>query len=374
MKRLFGTFEAVMLLVVGSAALWFALSAHYKLLINPRFKWITVTGAVLVLVMGAVTAFSGQKRKPINVLVFCLLLIIVLVGRPYLPGANSAMMEEPELQAGLWAQVDLNRFPRVNLDQLFLKNMKKKSLADQSFTTIGLAKRLPILDESGSFALMTSVMVCCVADAFAVGFRIPYEQWESIEDGQLIMVSGKLGQPGPVIDVPNFRFGMAMMSVIHREIIIQPKSIMTYDRVAQLPLLTDKLKTDNLKLFRQALEQTGLWQTLQEEGPFTVFAPVDQAMQNLDEELFADTQRESLKQLLSYHIIPEKLYFRELVERKSIKSINGYKLTIELEYGKLKMEQVRLLFKDQEARNGVIHFIYPVIILADFKPAKGKTK
>jgi uncharacterized surface protein with fasciclin (FAS1) repeats len=374
MKRLFGIFEAVMLMVVGLAALWFALSPYYSLLINPRFKWITVTGAILVLVMGGVNAFSRQKRGAINVLIFCLMLLIVLVGRPYSPSANSAKMEEPEMPAGLWAQVDQKKFPRRNLDDLFLKDTNDKLTDKKSFTTIGTVKRLPVLDESGSFAMMTSVMVCCVADAFAVGFRIPYEQWEKIEDGQLIMVSGKLVKPGTVLDIPNFRFGMAMMSTIHDEFIIEPESVMTYDRVAQLPLLTDKLNSDNLSLFRKALEQTGLWQTLMEEGPFTVFAPVDQAMESLDEELFADAERESLKELLSYHIVPGKYFSKNLMERKSLKSINGYKLTIELEYGKLKVHEVRILFKDQEAKNGVIHYIYPAIIPTEFKPPKGDAK
>jgi uncharacterized surface protein with fasciclin (FAS1) repeats len=188
------------------------------------------------------------------------------------------------------------------------------------------------------------------------------------------MVSGKLVQPGTTIDIPNFRFGMAMMSTIHNEFIIETESVMTYDRVAQLPLLTDKLNSDNLSWFRKALEQTGLWLTLKEEGPFTVFAPVDQAMESLDEELFEDAERESLKQLLSYHIVPGKIFSKDLMERESLKSINGYELKIELEYGKLKTEQVRLLFKDVEARNGVIHFIYPAIVPADFKPAKEETK
>jgi len=374
MKRLYGVLEAVMLLVVGSGALWLALSENYSLLMNPKFRWLTLTGAILVLGMGVAASISNQKRNVINVLVFCLLLLIILIGKPYLQDANAVKMLEPELQAGLWAQVDQKKFPRKRLDEIYLKNTNDKSLADESFTTIGIVKRLPILDEHRSFAVMTSVMVCCVADAFAVGFRVPYEQWEKIEDGQLIMVSGKLVQPGTTIDIPNFRFGMAMLSTIHNEIIIEPESVMTYDRVAQLPLLTDKLNSDNLSLFRKALEQTGLWQTLQEEGPFTVFAPVDQAMESLDEELFAGAERESLKQLLSYHIVPGKFFSKDLMERESLKSINGYELKIELEYGKLKAHGVRLLFKDVEARNGVIHFIYPAIVPADFKPAKKETK
>ena len=63
MKRLYGIWEAGMLLLVGLAALWFALSPHYSLLINPRFKWITVTGAVLVLGMGIVGP-SGSDPVP----------------------------------------------------------------------------------------------------------------------------------------------------------------------------------------------------------------------------------------------------------------------------------------------------------------------
>ena len=213
-------------------------------------------------------------------------------------------------------------------------------------------------------------MVCCVADAFAVGFRVPYDQWEKIEDGQWIMVSGKLAQSESQIEYPNFRFGMAMMSTIHNEFVIQPESVMSYDRVAQLPLVTEKLKSDNLSLFCKALEKTGLWQTLQEEGPFTVFAPVDQALESLEDKLFSDAPLESLKQLLSYHIIPGKYFSKDFIELKSVKTINGYELKIELEYGKLKIDQSRLLFKDVEARNGVIHFIYPAIVPADFKFAK----
>ena len=314
----------------------------------------------------------NKNISPINVSVFSLLLIIVLIGRPYVPNANSVSMQgpEPELEAGLWSQVDQKKFPRRNLDELFLKQTKKRFEDGKSFTTIGRVKRLPILDEHQSFAVMAPVMFCCVADAFAVGFRVPYDQWEKIEDGQWIMVSGKLAQSETQLEYPNFRFGMAMMSTIHNEFIIQPESVMSYDRVAQLPLVTEKLKSDNLSLFCQALEKTGLWQTLQEEGPFTVFAPVDQAVQNLNEELFSDAPRKSLKRLLSYHIVPGKYFSKDLMELNSLKTISGYELKIELEYGKLKIDQSRLLFKDVEARNGVIHFIFPTLVPADFKPAK----
>jgi uncharacterized surface protein with fasciclin (FAS1) repeats len=366
MKRIYGKLEAMTLVLVGLATAWFAFSTHYGLLMNPKFKWLSVTGALLVLGMGAVASISGSKRNALNVFVFGLLLLIILVGQPYLPDANSAMMVEPALQAGLWAQVDQVRFPRMDLQELYLKGTSETFLDDQSFTTIGVVKRLDAFDEQRSFALMTTMMACCIADAFAVGFRVPYDQWETIEDGQWLMVSGKLVQPGTVINVPNFRFGRAMLSTVDKEFVIQPETIMAYDRVAQLPLLSAQLNTDNIELFNKALKQTGLWQTLQEDGPFTVFVPVDQAFQDLDEQLFADAQFELLKQWLSCHIVPGKLFTSDLVERDSLQAINGQALKVELENGKLRVGQSRLLFKNKEAKNGVIHFVYPAIVPDDF--------
>jgi uncharacterized surface protein with fasciclin (FAS1) repeats len=361
MKWIYGKLEAMILVFVGLATAWFALSQHYGVLMNSKFKWLTLIGALLVLSTGAVALLSDQKRNGLNVGVFCLMLLIVLVGKPYLPNAHSAKMLEPQLPAGLWEQVDHLRFPRRALQELYLEDARDPSLVHQPFTTIGVAKRLPILDEHHSFALMTSMMACCIADAFALGFRVPCDQWESIEDGEPIMVSGRLVQTQTDITVPNFRFGMAMLSTVNDKFIIEPETIMSYDRVAQLPLVTDQLSTDKLTSFTQALKQTGLWQTLQSDGPFTVFAPVDLAFQDLDEQLFLDENRDQLKQWLSYHIIPEKLFSRDLMERDSLRSIHGRDLTVEMENGKLRIGQSRLLFKDKEARNGVIHFVYPVI-------------
>jgi len=171
------------------------------------------------------------------------------------------------------------RFPRKNLQTVSMESDEIYK-NDMSFTTVGVAKRLEALDAHGSFALMTTVMYCCVADAFAVGLRVPSSDWRSIEDGQWIMVSGKLVKEHKKIAFPNFRVGNAALSNVDTAYHLKPEKIMSYDRIDQLPLLTARFGT-RARLFKKALQESGLWQDLEQEGPFTVFVPVDQAIEDL---------------------------------------------------------------------------------------------
>ncbi|MHC4323028.1 MAG: fasciclin domain-containing protein [Planctomycetota bacterium] len=362
MKRsIYGLCEAVILVLLGVAILWLALSKHYGLLMNVKFRWLTVAGAALLLVMGLVALGAVQKRPGLNTLVFVLLLLVTLVGKPYLPDANSMNLLEPLLQAGLWDQIDQARFPRKELQDLFTKEAEEMIRTDASFSTIGIVKRLEVLDTHDSFALMTSMMFCCVADALAVGFRVPTDDLENIEDGQWIMICGELLQEQEEITLPNFRFGRATMSSVHKTYYLQPEKIMSYNRIDQLPLLTGQLDGQTNQLFSKALQTSGLWQDLEEEGPFTVFVPVDQALETLGGVPFEELSPGGLKQLVSSHIIRGKFFSRDLMEQESVETLNGQVLQVELINGKLRINQSRLLLKDTEARNGVIHYIYPAI-------------
>ena len=299
MKKIYGLCEAAILVLFGAAILWFALSSHYGLLMNVKFRWLTVTGAALLLVMGVFALGAVQKRPGRNTLVFGLMLLVTLVGRPYLPDANSMSLLEPPLQAGLWDQVDETRFPRKALQALFTTEADEMVRTDASFTIIGVAKRLEVLDTHESFALMTSMMFCCIADALAVGFRVPYEDWADIEDGQWVMVCGKLVEEDTEITLPNFRFGRATMSSVHKTYHVRPEKIMSYDRVAQLPLITGRLKGQTNHLFVEALLASGVWQDLEAQGPFTVFVPADQAMESLNGVSWEALSPGTLKQLVS---------------------------------------------------------------------------
>ncbi len=364
-RRIYGLCEAAILVLLGVAILWFAMSSRYGLLMHVKFKWLTVAGAALLLVMGLAALGAVQKRPGLNTFVFGLMLLVTFVGKPYLPDANSMNLPESSLQAGLWDQIDQTRFPRKELPVLYMKDSEEMFHNDASFATIGIVKRLEELDKHGSFALMTSVMFCCVADALAVGFRVPTEELENMENGQPIMVCGKLVQEEAEIALPNFRFGRATMSSVHKTYYLQPEKIMSYSRVAQLPLLPDLLGGQTNQLFGRALQESGLRQDLEEEGPFTVFIPVDQAIETLSGVPFEELSPDVLKELVSSHIVRGKFLSRDLMERETLEALNGQVLRVELANGKLRIDESRLLLKDTEARNGVIHYIYPAIVLDD---------
>jgi len=271
-------------------------------------------------------------------------------------------MPESSLQAGLWDQIDQTRFPKRELRLLVTSDADEVYHSNTSFTTVGTVKRLEALDSHGSFVLMTTVMYCCVADAFAIGLRVPYSDMENIEDGQWLMVSGKLGQEETDIELPNFRFGRAMLSSVHKDYHLLPEKIMSYNRVDQLPLLTDQIMNgQSSQLFGKALKESGIWQDLEKGGPFTVFLPVDKAIEDLWDEPFDGLSKTDLRRFVSSHIINGKFFERGLMEQETLETLNGRILQIEFLNGKVRINQSRLLLKNTEARNGVIHFIYPPI-------------
>ena len=75
--KIYGLCEAAILVLLGAAIIWFALSGHYGLLMNVKFRWLTVTGAVLLLVMGLFALGGLQKRPGPNTFIFGLMLLVV---------------------------------------------------------------------------------------------------------------------------------------------------------------------------------------------------------------------------------------------------------------------------------------------------------
>ena len=131
--------------------------------------------------------------------------------------------------------------------------------------------------------------------------------------------------------------------------------------MAQLPLLTEQLTGKTNRLFSEALQESGLWPDLEGKGPFTVFVPVDQAIENLSDVSFDELSPAALKQFVSAHIVTGKFFARDLLEKEKLEALNGQALLVEVVNGKPRIDRSRILFKDTEARNGVIHYIYPAI-------------
>ncbi|WP_342077706.1 fasciclin domain-containing protein [Yoonia sp. SS1-5] len=112
-----------------------------------------------------------------------------------------------------------------------------------------------------------------------------------------------------------------------------------------------------------AAEAAGLVDTLKSDGPFTVFAPTDEAFAALPdgtvEGLLEDT--DALAAILTYHVVPGKVMSGDLSDGMTATTVNGADITIGTEDG-VTVNEVTVAAADVEASNGVIHVIDGVIL------------
>ncbi len=112
-----------------------------------------------------------------------------------------------------------------------------------------------------------------------------------------------------------------------------------------------------------AVKEAGLVETLKGEGPFTVFAPTDEAFAKLPEEqldaLLAD--KEALTAVLTYHVVPGKVMAADVVKLSSAETVQGQAIAIDTTDG-VKVNGASVVKTDIVTSNGVIHVIDAVIL------------
>lgn len=113
-----------------------------------------------------------------------------------------------------------------------------------------------------------------------------------------------------------------------------------------------------------ALEAAELVDVLRGDGPFTVFAPTDEAFAAIPEAdlqaLLAD--KEALTAVLTYHVVPGKVMAADVVGLTSARTVQGQDLDIAVDMGTVKVDDARVTATDIQASNGVIHVIDAVIL------------
>mgnify|MGYP003529993823 CR=1 FL=1 len=118
----------------------------------------------------------------------------------------------------------------------------------------------------------------------------------------------------------------------------------------------------NFKTLATALQAAGLVDTLKGPGPFTVFAPTDEAFAKVPkadlDALLKDKAK--LTAVLTYHVLPGKVMAAD-VKAGSAKTVNGQSLTIATAGG-VKVDNAKVTATDIVASNGVIHVIDSVIL------------
>ena len=113
-----------------------------------------------------------------------------------------------------------------------------------------------------------------------------------------------------------------------------------------------------------AVKAAGLVETLSSDGPFTVFAPTDEAFAAIPEAdlqaLLAD--KEALTAVLTYHVVAGKVMASDVVELETAETVNGQNVDIKVWDGKVMIDGAEVVTTDIEASNGVIHVINKVIL------------
>jgi uncharacterized surface protein with fasciclin (FAS1) repeats len=117
------------------------------------------------------------------------------------------------------------------------------------------------------------------------------------------------------------------------------------------------------KTLVEAVKAAGLVETLSGQGPFTVFAPDDDAFTKLPagtvDSLLKDIPK--LKDILTYHVVAGKIMAADVAGLTSVKTVQGKELSIDAQDG-VKVNESKVIKSDIEASNGVIHVIDSVLI------------
>lgn len=115
-----------------------------------------------------------------------------------------------------------------------------------------------------------------------------------------------------------------------------------------------------------AVQAAGLVETLKGPGPFTVFAPTDDAFKKLPagtvESLLLPENKDKLVAILTYHVVPGKVMAADVVKLKEAKTVNGAPVAIMVNGDTVMINDATVIKADVDASNGVIHVIDKVIL------------
>ncbi|AOG25282.1 fasciclin domain-containing protein [Acidovorax sp. RAC01] len=135
----------------------------------------------------------------------------------------------------------------------------------------------------------------------------------------------------------------------------------TFSAMAQ-DIVDTAVKAGNFKTLVAAVQAAGLVDTLKGPGPFTVFAPTDEAFAKIPKTtldgLLAD--KAALTKVLTYHVVPGKVMAKD-VKAGMVKTVQGQELKVSTTSGVM-VDQSKVIATDVAASNGVIHAIDTVLM------------
>jgi uncharacterized surface protein with fasciclin (FAS1) repeats len=127
----------------------------------------------------------------------------------------------------------------------------------------------------------------------------------------------------------------------------------------------------SFKTLAKALQAADLVDTLKGQGPFTVFAPTDDAFAKLPaatlNDLLKPENKKKLQRILIYHVVPGRVTSSDVVKLSTAKAVSGDAIDIKASGGTVIVDGARVVKTDVQASNGIIHVIDTVIMPDDSK-------
>lgn len=138
---------------------------------------------------------------------------------------------------------------------------------------------------------------------------------------------------------------------------------------APADIVDTAVSAGSFKTLVAAVKAAGLVETLKGPGPFTVFAPTDEAFAKLPKgtvgELLKPENRKKLQAVLTYHVVPGRLKAADVSKLTGAKTVQGQSVAITADRSGVTVDGARVVSADIAASNGIIHVIDSVILPAD---------
>ena len=135
---------------------------------------------------------------------------------------------------------------------------------------------------------------------------------------------------------------------------------------AEKDIVTTAVEAGSFKTLAAALKAGGLVETLQGKGPFTVFAPTDEAFAKLPpgtvETLLKPENKAQLVSVLTYHVVTGKVAAAQVVKLDAAATVNGQRVNIKVEEANVRVDQATVVTADIHCSNGIIHVIDEVLL------------
>ncbi len=134
----------------------------------------------------------------------------------------------------------------------------------------------------------------------------------------------------------------------------------------KMDIVDTAVKAGSFNTLVAAVQAAGLAETLKGEGPFTVFAPTDDAFAKLPagtlDDLLKPENKDKLAAILTYHVVSGKVMAKDVMTMKEAKTVNGQSVMVSMEADTVMIDNAKVVNADIECSNGVIHVIDTVIL------------